>query len=67
MNSLWFLPAVLPAAPLFAVRRIRQAKNREFCAFSLSIFIFTILTSPCMEVSAPLDVLEGDLRLAEAA
>jgi hypothetical protein len=32
-----------------------------------NLSIFKIITSPCMEGSAPLYVLEGDLRLAEVA
>jgi hypothetical protein len=67
MNSLSFLLAVLLAVPLFAVWRIRQTENREICAFSLGLNIIMILTKPYMIGSVPLYVLEGDLRLAEAA
>ena len=65
MYSLWFLPAVLLAVPLFAVWRIRQTDDREFCVFSLGIFM--ILTSSSMNGSVPIYVLDGDLRLAEAS
>jgi hypothetical protein len=37
-----------------------------FCGAS-NLCIFLIETSPCMEGSAPLYILEGDLRLAEVA
>jgi hypothetical protein len=37
-----------------------------FCGAS-NLSIFLIETSPCMEGSAPLYVLEGDLHLAEVA
>jgi flagellar biogenesis protein FliO len=41
-------------------------RSVAFCgAFKLCILL--IVTSPCMESSAPLYVLEGDLRLAEVA
>ena len=65
MNSLSFLPAVLLAVPLFAVWRIRQTENRELCAFGLNLNIIMILTNSYMIGSAPLYVLEGNLRLAE--
>ena len=65
MYFLWFLPAALLAVPLFAVWRIWQIKIREFCASSRSIFMAP--ATSCMEGSAPLEVLEGDLRLEEAA
>jgi hypothetical protein len=60
-----FLPAILLTVPLLAVWRIRQTKNREFCVSSRRIF--TIPATSCMEGSVPLEVLEGDLRLEEAA
>lgn len=41
-------------------------KSVAFCGAS-NLSIFLIATSPCMEGSAPLYVLEGDLRNAEVA
>jgi hypothetical protein len=41
-------------------------KTVVFCGAS-SLCIFMIETSPCMEGSAPLYLLEGDLSLAEVA
>jgi hypothetical protein len=41
-------------------------KTVAFCGAS-NLCIFKIITSPCMEGTAPLYVLEGDLRLTEAA
>jgi len=41
-------------------------KTVAFCGAS-NLCIFKIITSPCMEGSAPLYVLEGDFRLAEVA
>jgi len=41
-------------------------KSVAFCGAS-SLCIFLIATSPCMEGSAPIYVLEGDLGFAEVA
>jgi hypothetical protein len=65
MYFLWFLPAIQLAVSLFALSRYIQTKNREFCASRRSIYI--IPASPCTKGSASLDLLESDLRLAEAA
>jgi hypothetical protein len=65
MYFLCLLPAALLAVPLFALWRIWQIKIPEFCASSRSIFM--IPAASYLEGSALPDVLEGDLRLAEAA
>lgn len=60
---------VIPVAPndlIEVLECLPQDKSVALCgASNLSIFLIT--TSPCMEGSAPLYVLEGDLRLAEVA
>jgi hypothetical protein len=38
MNSLWFLPAVLLAVPLFAVWQIRRSRKHELCNRLQSVF-----------------------------
>lgn len=60
---------VLPVSPneLNTVLELLPAdRSIAFCGAS-NLSIFLIITSPCMEGSVPLYVLDGDLRLAEAA
>lgn len=60
---------VLPVSPneLDRVLELLPAdKSVVFCGAS-NLSIFLIETSPCMQGSAPLYLLEGDLRLAEVA
>ena len=60
---------VLPVAPtdlIEVLEHLPPDKSVAFCGAS-NISIFLIATSPCMEGSAPLYVLEGDLSLAEVA
>ncbi len=62
MSSL--VSAALLVAPSFVVWRHLHTRNREFGA---SGSIFMILPNHRTKSSASLDVLEGDLRLEEAA
>ncbi|MGA2084105.1 MAG: hypothetical protein ABSG60_01135 [Terracidiphilus sp.] len=60
---------VLPVSPneLDTVLELLPAdKSVAFCGAS-NLCIFLIETSPCMEGSAPLYLLEGDLNFAEVA
>lgn len=60
---------VLPVSPkeLDTVLELLPAdRSIAFCGAS-DLSISMIITSPCMEGSAPLYILDGDLRLAEAA
>ncbi len=58
---------VLPVAPnelINTLERLPADRTAVFCGAS-NLSIFLISTSPCMEGSAPLYVLEGDLSRAE--
>ena len=60
---------VLPVSPNeldTALEMLPADRSAAFCGAS-NLSIFMIITSPWMEGSAPLYVLEGDLRLAEVA
>lgn len=60
---------VLPVAPndlIEVLECLPPVKSVAFCGAS-NLTIFLITTSPCMEGSAPLYVLEGDLGFAEVA
>jgi hypothetical protein len=60
---------VLPVAPNeldTILELLPMDRSVAFCG-ATNLNIFMIITSPCMEGSAPLYVLEGDLRRAEAA
>lgn len=60
---------VLPVAPndlIEVLGCLPPDKSVAFCGAS-NLCIFLIATSPCMEGSAPLYVLEGDLGLTEVA
>lgn len=60
---------VLPVAPNeldTILELLPMDRSVAFCG-ATNLNIFMIITSPCMEGSAPLYVLEGDLRWAEAA
>jgi hypothetical protein len=63
------VPLVLPVAPndlIEVLESLPPDKSVAFCGAS-NLCIFLISTSRCMEGSAPLYVLEGDLRLGEVA
>ena len=63
------VPLVLPVAPndmIEVLESLPSDKSVAFCGAS-NLCIFLISTSRCMEGSAPLYVLEGDLRLGEVA
>ncbi|MGD0548743.1 MAG: hypothetical protein ABR991_13115 [Terracidiphilus sp.] len=60
---------VLPVSPNeldTTLEMLPADRSVAFCGAS-NLNIFMIITSPCMEGSAPLYVLEGDFRLAEVA
>jgi hypothetical protein len=69
------LPFPIPTAVVLSVtpceldtilEELPADRSVAFCGAS-NLNIFMIITSPCMEGSAPLYVLEGDLGFAEAA
>jgi hypothetical protein len=60
---------VIPVSPNDLIEMLEclpPDKSVAFCGAS-NLSIFMITTSPCMEGSAPLYLLEGDLGLAEVA
>jgi hypothetical protein len=61
--------SVLPVSPneLDTVLEMLPADRSVAFYGATNLCIFLIETSPCMEGSAPLYLLEGDLRLAEVA
>jgi hypothetical protein len=60
---------VLPVPPneLGTVLEMLPADRSVVFYGASNLNIFMIITSPCMEGSAPLYILEGDFRLAEVA
>lgn len=70
MYYLWFLSAILLAAPFYALWRIERSQKRELRNGLQSLVVPSILvnlTSPCMDDSTKFSALVSDLCLAEVA